>query len=84
MYVVKHRKYFNLNQSDKIHRKILSYPGVSFNGLIQEKPIKVPDWDEDKEKNCLLDCNGNQGNRKWFKMVGFHIKTSILFEKISE
>jgi len=29
--------------------------------LFSEKPIKVPDWGENKEKNCLLDCNGNQG-----------------------
>ena len=51
-----------------------------FNGLIQENPIKVPDWDENKEKNCLLDCNGNQGNRKWFKMVGFHINFNTIWE----
>lgn len=31
------------------------------NSIFLEKSIKVPDWGENKEKNCLLDCNGNQG-----------------------
>ena len=34
-----------------------------------EKPIKVPDWDENKVKNCLLDCNGNQGSVSSFNNV---------------
>ena len=41
-----------------------------YNGLqnfLLEKPIKVPDWGENKEKNCLLDCNGNQGSVSSFQ-----------------
>ena len=34
---------------------------IEINLFISEKPIKVPDWEEKREKNCLLDCNGHQG-----------------------
>ena len=31
------------------------------NFLSLEKPLKVPEWGEKREKNCLLDCNGKEG-----------------------
>ena len=42
-------------------QSIAPYPFGRHYCMNPEKIIKVPDWGENKEKNCLLDCNGNEG-----------------------